>query len=427
VSRLIAFFEWLDRNLTIRSSFDYRSLPPLPDSPVTAFTALPGAFVIPGTTHARKHSSSSHHFEQESRTNRESTDVHPNPSPQGQRQRSPHKLDLHHQARIPSSTSDNYRSTPFLLRSPSKHQSQSYLMPSTSVSPAKIPLPASPTRLSAQTLSPGAMGGLDESCIFPQSDGAGQNLSFSLIGDTSMPDMMSMEFDESLEFGSRPAKSRGNLLGRETAGAGQDANDTKGPSMMVSPAKVVLDDIGGTPARALSKAERTPLPSTSSRSSPSKADSTPQTSRPPTSSRSTRSPVKGPLTASRTKRTFPASSSNNMLSRLGEGEEGNIEAGDTSSLLPMSPVGMRHLMGDEHQLLRQSLPMSEGPSFFLPPLPPSSRKTPRAQAQRSPVKDADMTFDVNQLMARMAKPKRPSGTEESFVDLLHDSDLELDG
>jgi hypothetical protein len=113
-----------------------------------------------------------------------------------------------------------------------------------------------------------------------------------------------------------------------------------------------------------------------------------------------------------------------MLSRLGE--ETFPEAGDVSSLLPMSPMGMGHLMDDEHQLLRQSLPMSEGPSLYIPPppAPASSRKTPRARG--SPVKDADMTFDVNQLMARMAKPKRPSGTEESFVDLLHDSDLDLD-
>ena len=33
--------------------------------------------------------------------------------------------------------------------------------------------------------------------------------------------------------------------------------------------------------------------------------------------------------------------------------------------------------------------------------------------------DADVTMDVKDLMARMTKPKRASGTEESFIDLLH--------
>jgi len=87
---------------------------------------------------------------------------------------------------------------------------------------------------------------------------------------------------------------------------------------------------------------------------------------------------------------------------------------------------MAHLMGDEHQFMRQSLPMSEGDSilFASPPPPIMTRQTPRKQS--SPSKDADMTLDINQMMARMTKPKRPSGTEESFEDLLHGSAIDLD-
>jgi hypothetical protein len=98
---------------------------------------------------------------------------------------------------------------------------------------------------------------------------------------------------------------------------------------------------------------------------------------------------------------------------------------DTSTILPRSPTRMAHLMGDEHQLMRQSLPMSEGDSLlFSPPPPIMSRKTPRKQP--SPTKDSDMTLDVGQMMARMTKPKRPSGTEESFEDLMHGPSLDLD-
>jgi len=99
---------------------------------------------------------------------------------------------------------------------------------------------------------------------------------------------------------------------------------------------------------------------------------------------------------------------------------------DASTVMPRSPTRMAHLMGDEHQFMRQSLPMSEGDSvlFASPPPPTMTRKTPRKQP--SPSKDADMTLDINQMMARMTKPKRPSGTEESFEDLLHGSAIDLD-
>lgn len=109
-----------------------------------------------------------------------------------------------------------------------------------------------------------------------------------------------------------------------------------------------------------------------------------------------------------------------MLSRLGE-----EAALDVSTLYPRTPTRMAYLMEDEHQLLRQSLPMSEGDSVLFAPSPPpvTSRKTPR---KASPVKEPDMTMDVAQMMARMGKPKRPSGTEESFEDLLHGTQLDLD-
>jgi hypothetical protein len=35
-------------------------------------------------------------------------------------------------------------------------------------------------------------------------------------------------------------------------------------------------------------------------------------------------------------------------------------------------------------------------------------------------------MDIGDLMAKMAKPKRPSGTEESFEDLLNAPGFELD-
>jgi hypothetical protein len=93
-------------------------------------------------------------------------------------------------------------------------------------------------------------------------------------------------------------------------------------------------------------------------------------------------------------------------------------------------MDMAHMMGDEHQLLRQSLPMSEGDTFIFssppPPLSVARMKTPRKAVSPSKGREGDMTMDVNQMMARMTKPKRPSGTEESFEDLLHGKPLDMD-
>ncbi|WWC67209.1 uncharacterized protein I206_101116 [Kwoniella pini CBS 10737] len=150
------------------------------------------------------------------------------------------------------------------------------------------------------------------------------------------------------------------------------------------------------------------------------------------------------------KRTFPASSSAQSLASLGEEAEGNEIAGDISTLLPVSPMKTAHLLTDPELITNEYLNMEEEKSFRLPlpsratPFKPSfMSKTPRKSppARMSPIKAivqgihshnvagleaGDVTFDVKDLLARVNKPKRASGTEESFVDLLHD-DLMFDG
>jgi hypothetical protein len=394
--------------------------------------------------------------------------------------------------RSPTKHTDNYLPSSRLLRSPGKH-----------LSPAKIPLPPSPTRLITalpkETQAQSVLGSTptaaaDESCLMPHHHHPEMNISQSMIADMSMPELASLEMDESSEF-------------KASVGRGFPTTRNKERRSPVKPEP--------TPRR-----ERSPIKSEH-----------------PTPFRSTRSPIRPPSSSSptKTKRTFPASSSHNLLSRLGEEAaldvstllprsptrfghllddehqllrqslpmsegpsilfdtppaptarktpRGPAEMMDVSTVMPRSPTRMAHLMGDEHQLMRQSLPMSEGDSvlFDSPPLP-TIRKTPRRQAgdmdastimprsptrmahlmgdehqfmrqslpmsegdsilfasppppimtrktpkkQPSPSKDADMTLDINQMMARMTKPKRPSGTEESFEDLLHGSAIDLD-
>jgi hypothetical protein len=68
-----------------------------------------------------------------------------------------------------------------------------------------------------------------------------------------------------------------------------------------------------------------------------------------------------------------------------------------------------------------------GGSSRLDAAAPTPRKTPRIERiGREEQVDADMTLDVKDLMAKMSKPKRASGTEESFVDLLRNAP-ELEG
>ena len=465
--------------LTYRSELDLRGLPPLPDSPIMTSTIPTNTRTFPNNIFQTRPSRP----EYESSTN---TISHSSSGPfdTDWRKTSPIR-------RFPTKHTDNYLPSSRLLRSPGKH-----------LSPAEIPLPPSTTRpttaLPKETpaqsaLSPAPVAA-DESCLMPQHHHPEMNISQSMIADMSMPDLMSLEMDESSEF---------------KAGSGRGFPTTR-------------DTMRKSPVR--------PEPTPRRQTSPGKtAHLTPF--------RSTKSPIKPPASSSptKTKRTFPASSSNTLLSRLGEEAaldvstllprsptrfghlmddehqllrqslpmsegpsilfdtppaptvrrtpRGPAEMLDVSTVLPRSPTRMAHLMGDEHQLMRQSLPMSEGDSilFDSPPLP-TIRKTPRRQAgdldvsksmprsptrmahlmgdehqfmrqslpmsegdsilfasppppimtgktprkQPSPSKDPDMTLDINQMMARMSKPKRPSGTEESFEDLLHGSAIDLD-
>jgi hypothetical protein len=467
--------------LTIRSGFDLRALPPLPDSPIMTAT-------VP--TNTRTFPNNIFHIRPSRPEERPFSSTHIPHSSFGVidddfKRISPTK-------RFPTKHTDNYLPSSRLLRSPGKH-----------LSPAKIPLPPSPTRLTTalpseteyrSLLSPTPTAAADESCLMPQHHHPEMNLSQSMIADMSMPELASLEVDESSEF-------------KASVGRGFPTTWDKDRR---SPVK-----LEPTPRR-----ERSPIQSEH-----------------PTPFRSTRSPIKPPSSSSptKTKRTFPASSSHNLLSRLGEEAaldvstllprsptrfghliddehqllrqslpmsegpsilfdtlpaptarktpRGPSEMMDVSTVMPRSPTRMAHLMGDEHQLMRQSLPMSEGDSilFDSPPLP-TIRKTPRRQAvdmdastilprnptrmshlmgdehqfmrqslpmsegdsvlfasppppimtrqaprkQPSPSNDADLTLDINQMMARMTKPKRPSGTEESFEDLLHGSAIDLD-
>ncbi|GFZ44744.1 hypothetical protein JCM24511_02469 [Saitozyma sp. JCM 24511] len=122
---------------------------------------------------------------------------------------------------------------------------------------------------------------------------------------------------------------------------------------------------------------------------------------------------------------------------------------DKSAMFPTSPAKWRHLLSDEEQLVHETPFPLEGASVVLPPPPrhtsmtsrtapspmkpkpvPSRQGSPQ-KVRSSPVKlpfgsytpgnvaGGDVTLDVGEMMAMMSKPKRPSGTEESFIDLLH--------
>ncbi|WVW81376.1 hypothetical protein I302_103368 [Kwoniella bestiolae CBS 10118] len=144
------------------------------------------------------------------------------------------------------------------------------------------------------------------------------------------------------------------------------------------------------------------------------------------------------------KRTFPASSSGQSLSSVCE-DEYRFD-GEVSTLLPVSPMKTAHLLTDAELISKEKLEEQDA-SFRLPlpttrlgptPHKPSfMSKTPRKSppAKMSPIKtivrgnihstksameEGDVTFDVKDLLTRVNKPKRASGTEESFVDLLHD-------
>ena len=134
------------------------------------------------------------------------------------------------------------------------------------------------------------------------------------------------------------------------------------------------------------------------------------------------SPSTATMSSVKSKRTFPASSSGNSLASVGE-EAGHLTNPDMSTLLPVSSAErVRHLLRDDGMILRET--MFDEPSFRSPVK--AVRATPSYNdMETKSIPDAgDVTFDVRDLMAKMNKPKRASGTEESFVDLLHgDGDL----
>lgn len=126
-----------------------------------------------------------------------------------------------------------------------------------------------------------------------------------------------------------------------------------------------------------------------------------------------------------------------------------LDAGDRSTLLPVTPARVAHLLDDHHLIAREEL--FEEDSMWLPPPTPRTApasaikpKTPRSTVGRESPRPAppsfasraavpgatgslprprslavDDTMDLGEMIAQVARPKRPSGTEESFVDLLH--------
>ena len=117
-------------------------------------------------------------------------------------------------------------------------------------------------------------------------------------------------------------------------------------------------------------------------------------------------------------------------------DEKDEEAGDISTLLPVSPMKHRHLLSDDNNLLRERLDWSgvmdmEGPSMFIPPLPQQLNMAdsvagknvvaPPSIKRDSPRKhDINQTMDLKDMMAMFRKP-RASGGEETFMDLMNAS------
>ncbi|KAK8844656.1 hypothetical protein IAR55_006503 [Kwoniella newhampshirensis] len=137
----------------------------------------------------------------------------------------------------------------------------------------------------------------------------------------------------------------------------------------------------------------------------------------------------------RPKRTFPASSSANTLAWLGEEAEHMFDA-EVSTVLPVSPQKSAHLLRDDEMISRETLP-EEAALQLSVSSPGSAQLTTLShttedaffiqschQAKRSPrshlaTNEGNLTLDVVDMIEKVSKPKRASGTEESFVDLLH--------
>jgi hypothetical protein len=117
-----------------------------------------------------------------------------------------------------------------------------------------------------------------------------------------------------------------------------------------------------------------------------------------------------------------------------------------STLLPTSPDKLRHLLRNEEMLQNETMTF-DGPSMLatisgLPDrmpyrsidsifgnaAPPARQSAQRQSPHKArPAAPGDATIDLNDLMGKVTKVKRPSGTEESFVDLLKEADSFLDG
>ncbi|TYJ57524.1 hypothetical protein B9479_001842 [Cryptococcus floricola] len=120
---------------------------------------------------------------------------------------------------------------------------------------------------------------------------------------------------------------------------------------------------------------------------------------------------------SKSKRTFPASSSGNSLAAVGEEAEYRPEL-EQSTLLPFGLHNAAYPLRDEDLLSRET--MVQDKSYRLGNLPTRQMSMPKGNL-------GDMTMDVKALMANVGKPKRASGTEESFVDLLNAEDEDMIG
>ena len=124
------------------------------------------------------------------------------------------------------------------------------------------------------------------------------------------------------------------------------------------------------------------------------------------------------------KRTFPASSSGSSLASVGEVGGHHLDP-DVSTLLPVSPEKLQHLLRKEEMINQETL--VERPSFRIPEKrsPVETTKTTPSSGRtvtKGGMDVGDVTLDVRDLVAKMSKSKRASGTEESFADLLHGRD-----
>lgn len=413
-------------------------------------------------------------------------------------------------------------------------------LPSRSVDPATIPLPETPARpkstrlpdtnATSYTATSSASRASSASFLFPFGADGGMNAAdASMMGNCRPPTSLGMGMDEdSFDFDIehiRPLTGRKARLGR----AEGDLAREKG--MWESPAKVGgivgSSEMSGLLAVPIHhRLDQSTLLPSSPRTDVDLLASTNAISRidPPwedsaaasTSSTDTitelavapsrRSPRKTPRSASKTKRTFPASSSDKSLATVGEDDflqvpsaaldrstllpvspakqahllgrehllmnedmslvaddEGHTmflpqrpqttarslatvrednflqvpsaSALDRSTILPVSPAKQAHLLGKEHQLLDEDMSLvadDEGNTIYIPqrttfggpgPLESSSRTPKKRDSPMKARMDRDeiwnQTLDLKDLMAKMKKPKRASGTEESFVDLLN--------